>query len=294
MTIITFAGLPRIMPQPSLVYSAAAGYKPTTAAGQPKILSTRAPTSTGVSAIEGLVGSLASLDLVTCKGNRIPYPFGDKKVENRDFFAHGRPRWSELRHDVDPDGTQLSQRLGKRLDRGRGYPTAQIYQLSPQQVAKFHPQTIKAERLLHLQRVLNHFKIPHLMLQADPVALKLAESYGIIIQERLPAGAKSLDEIASEHGASEFWKEVRAAVIDTYGPQVFRSLERINARLFDINQDQELVISCRRHGYIADQNAMVPNRRVIDELGNGGPWGQAYWSTNLYYHPKRGWFLLNW
>ncbi len=234
----------------------------------------------------------ASFDLVLADKTHIPDPFGGEMITNRDFF-NGSSTQGSVVQEIARSKRLAPERIGRRLDANKRWPTAEIYELGPDHVLLAHVQTIKAVRKLHIEAVLDHLDIPHLRLRQDATALQLARESGVIIRERIPANAQSLDQIANQYMADN-WKHVEAAVRQEYGDTALEGLHRIRKQIRTANNDHTLNWSARSLGYLAPRNAMLPSDNVIDSFGNGGVYGEPYWSTNLYYHPDRGWFLINW
>ncbi len=215
----------------------------------------------------------------------VAYPFGKKPVE----WRRVNPSFEDLRA-LDPQGQLIPDKQGAFLGEGGQFT---VYEGRSGMAIKFGRRTLEAERMIVMQHVLDLYGIPHLRLCIDKIALRMVRDAGVILQERAPEGSRSLDGIV---GNCENWSDVEAALEKKCGPETFALFRQFHMQLDVIEKDQILKRELHKRGYTlmgttsfgAFDDGTIATLAVIDTNGGGK------WSKNIFYHPSRGWFLLDW
>jgi hypothetical protein len=221
---------------------------------------------------------------VTSKGTT-PYLFGRDPIEFKEFEPADTKGRLERARKISPE--LMPKTLTKKLGAGG---QSDVYAGKGNSVLKFGIHTIAVERLVVIQEVLKLYSIPHLPLDTRPAALQILRQEGIAIQERIPAGTINL------HAA--FRGDLMKGIERRFGKKAVQELEDLCRRIDEVNEEM------RAQGYERGYNVSTPDvslgaydspkgqpyedTKLIDEDGRRWP------PSNIFYHPKRGFFLIDW
>lgn len=216
----------------------------------------------------------------------LSYPFGERGMEwlGTDQMPGGRLAILNL---IDTERRYLPEGgIGKRLDEERCH----VFHGADPWVLKFYNVTLHAERLIVIQGILDAVGIPHIPMATDALALDLAR-LGVVVQERMPDGSRSLESICN---SGLHLEGSRKRVEYLLGPKAAKEYIQFSGRLREVATNPLLQGEGFERGYTVKRPGTmwspdtIQNSTLLDTHG-GGDWGE-----NIFYHSVKGWFLLDW